>query len=58
MRRGDAQPRRAARLETVADRTKSARAVPARVQRERAVPHPERKQSFRSDVTIRRGGGV
>jgi hypothetical protein len=38
MRRGDAKPRRAARLKTVAGRTKSARALPARVPR--GAPYP------------------
>jgi hypothetical protein len=48
MRRGDAKPRRAAQLKTVAGRMKSARALPARVPREALYPHPERKRSFRS----------
>ena len=38
MRRGDAKPRRAARLKTAAGRTKSARALPARVPR--GAPYP------------------
>ena len=49
MRRGDAQPRRAARLTTTADQHHwSARATPARVPREAPFPSPERKRSFRS----------
>jgi hypothetical protein len=46
MRRGDAQPRRAARLETVAGRTKSARAMPARVWREAPYPTPSESAAF------------
>jgi hypothetical protein len=48
MRRGDAQPRRGARLTTTAGDIWSARAEPARVLREALYPHPERKRSFRS----------
>ena len=47
MRRGDAKPRRAARLTTTADHPWSARAEPARVPREAQFHLPGRKRSFR-----------
>ena len=48
MRRGDAKPRRAARLTTTANPPWSARVEPARVSREAQFPLSERKRSFRS----------
>jgi len=48
LRRGDAKPRRAARLTTTADHPWSARAKPARVWRKAPFLEPERKRSFRS----------
>ena len=47
MRRGDAKPRRAARLTTIANRHSwSARAEPARVQREAPYPEPGESAAF------------
>ena len=49
MRRGDAKPRRAARLTTIAHPAPLERAGCARARSARsAVPDPERKRSFRS----------
>jgi hypothetical protein len=48
MRRGDAKPRRAARLTTTANHPKSGRALPARVPREAPCPTSEGKRSFPS----------
>ena len=49
MRRGDAKPRRAARLMTIANHRPLERAGWARARLARsAVPLPERKRSFRS----------
>jgi hypothetical protein len=59
MRRGDAQPRRAARLMTSANHELwSARAWPARVPREAPYPNPRAKAKLSLDVTFRVGGGV
>ncbi len=51
MRRGDAKPRRAARLTTTANDPWSARARPARVPREAQYPKPSESEAFarRSD---------
>jgi hypothetical protein len=48
MRRGDAKPRRAARLKTIADPAPGARGLSPRAFRAKRRPHPERKRSFRS----------
>jgi hypothetical protein len=58
MRRGDAQPRRAARLTTTADPPWSARAEPAGVRREAQYPKARAKAKLSLDVTVRGGGGV
>jgi hypothetical protein len=59
MRRGVAKPRRAARLMTIAnDEPFGARGLSPRAFSAKRRTHPERKRSFRSDVTIRGGGGV
>jgi hypothetical protein len=59
MRRGDAKPRRAARLTTTAKQHPwSARATPARVQREAQYPNPRAKAKLSLDVTTRGRGGV
>ena len=47
MRGGDAKPRRAARLTTIAGHSWSARAGPARVSREAPSPSPSESEAFR-----------
>ena len=58
MRRGDAQPRRAARLTTTANPNPwSARARPARVQREAPYPTPSESAAFARVFTSARASG-